>query len=594
MNDFNDPHAPTPEFRASLKRELRRVYRAEEQFELEHPSAPRRARFGMKIVIAAAAVVTLCLGFVLGAATEYASAAGLEAQHRESAAMTADSRRQFAATRLDIARANYEAVRREFDAGIASRATLDAAQAEMDSMTANVARVEAAYGAGTVAGAAPRSGLSILKIPVRDALSALTCGTSTSSQTASAQQGIPVVNVTPVSARTTTTLGAVLGVREMSDGRVLVNDAGRRQIKVFDATLATATVALDSAGGTSNSYGPRASQIFPYLGDSTVITEIVSQDVLILDRNGQVARALATPQHEDGATPFPVRFPMPRGMDHKGRLVAQGGFRVRPEGVADSALVLRADLDTRQIETIGAYRGGGGRRRITQTPDGRRMITAIIQPVPIEDSWTVLSDGTVAFVRGKDYHVDWILPDGTKKSSEKLPFDWKRLSDDDKQRLMDSVRVIRDSLGAVRDARNAAAAYASAAGADSSAGGGVRGARGGGAGQGPPLVPTIQRYEFVPLSEIPDFYPPIRQNSAIPDRDGNVWILPTTSAQSQNGELVYDVVNPERGLFQRVRLPLGRSIAGFGKGGVIYLQVGDRANGFYLERVKITGTTPQK
>jgi hypothetical protein len=40
-------------------------------------------------------------------------------------------------------------------------------------------------------------------------------------------------------------------------------------------------------------------------------------------------------------------------------------------------------------------------------------------------------------------------------------------------------------------------------------------------------------------------------------------------------------------LFERVRMPVGRSIAGFGKGGVIYLQSGNRAEGFYLERVKL-------
>jgi hypothetical protein len=76
-------------------------------------------------------------------------------------------------------------------------------------------------------------------------------------------------------------------------------------------------------------------------------------------------------------------------------------------------------------------------------------------------------------------------------------------------------------------------------------------------------------------------------NSAMADLDGNLWILPTSSAQSQHGELVYDVVNPKRGLFERVRLPIGRSIAGFGKGGVVYLQAGDLATGFTLERATV-------
>jgi hypothetical protein len=224
-------------------------------------------------------------------------------------------------------------------------------------------------------------------------------------------------------------------------------------------------------------------------------------------------------------------------------------------------------------------------------------VTTIVQPVPTEDSWSVLSDGTIAFVRGRDYHVDWILPDGTKRSTDKLPFDWKRLTDEDKQHLIDSARVVRDSLVAIRNRRVNGPATSGRAGdvggGDPSQG---RGRSGGGAAdpatgqQG-----SIQKIAFVPLSEIPDYYPPIHPNAAMADADGNLWILPTTSAQSKQGELVYDVVNPKKGLFQRVRMPLGRSIAGFGKGGVVYLQSGDRTNGFYLERarVDVAGPTPR-
>src|SRR5262249_34645968 len=85
--------------------------------------------------------------------------------------------------------------------------------------------------------------------------------------------------------------------------------------------------------------------------------------------------------------------------------------------------------------------------------NGNRVVTTIIQPVPTEDSWAVLSDGTLAFVRGRDYHVDWVLPDGSKKSTDKLPFDWKRLTDDDKQKLADSAKVVWDSLMAIRNRR---------------------------------------------------------------------------------------------------------------------------------------------
>jgi hypothetical protein len=589
MTDFNDPHIPSPEFRASLKRELRRAYRAEHQFEPPRHTGARR--LGMVIGIAAGAVVTLTIGLVLGASTGYASAEAVDARHREAVANGIATRRQVAEMRLNAARANYELVRRDFDAGKATSAELRTAKAEVDSMDANVARVDVNVDTGMIGGSQP-SGLSILRaLPIRTALTALTCGVAVAApQSASGQQGVPVLNVAPTAARTTTTLGAVLGVRELPGGRILVNDAGRRQIRIFDSTLATATVALDSTDGASNSYGERRAQIIPYLGDSTLFTEIVSRDVLVLDHNGQVARALAVPTYEMEA-PFPVPFPMPSAIDNKGRLLAHGGTRVRGDPVthmailSDTSLILRADLETRQVDVVGAVHTGSGEKNRSDPPEnGNRVVTSIIQPVPTEDSWSVLSDGTIAFVRGRDYHVDWILPDGTKSSTEKLPFDWKRLTDTDKQKLIDSARVVYDSLMAIRNKRNALPTSGRGdGGGDNSQG---RGRSGGGVAA-PGQQGSIQRIDFVPLSEIPDYYPPIRRTSSMPDLDGNLWILPTTSAQSQHGELVYDVVNPKRGLFERVRMPVGRSIAGFGKGGIVYLQAGDRTSGFYLERAKL-------
>jgi hypothetical protein len=88
------------------------------------------------------------------------------------------------------------------------------------------------------------------------------------------------------------------------------------------------------------------------------------------------------------------------------------------------------------------------------------------------------------------------------------------------------------------------------------------------------------------LKDVFDFHPPLRRDAVKADLDGNVWILPTTSAQSKNGELVYDVTNP-KGEFWRVRMPVGRSLAGFGKGGVVFLLNGDVKTGFYLEKVKL-------
>src|SRR5207253_2470151 len=82
--------------------------------------------------------------------------------------------------------------------------------------------------------------------------------------------------------------------------------------------------------------------------------------------------------------------------------------------------------------------------------------------------------------------------------------------------------------------------------------------RGGCANPKRPGIPTCPYdvhewpWEVVPLSQIADYYPPFRIGAVLPDADGNLWILPRTSSLSKKGELVYDIVNPKRGLVQRV------------------------------------------
>ena len=107
----------------------------------------------------------------------------------------------------------------------------------------------------------------------------------------------------------------------------------------------------------------------------------------------------------------------------------------RCPGVPDSATVFRADLETRRVDTLARIRVGGSMGMFTRD-DGITRVYA--EPVAMPDNYAQLSDGSIAIVRGHDYHVDWILPDGSMKSTPRLPFDWKRLTDADKQRLIDS------------------------------------------------------------------------------------------------------------------------------------------------------------
>jgi hypothetical protein len=408
-------------------------------------------------------------------------------------------------------------------------------------------------------------------------------------------QSVPVVDVPAAKARTSVRFGSVLGIHETGN-TVLVNDSRNHLLLAYDTTLTKSRIVFDSVGGMPNSYGSYQMALNIYAGDSTIVPDLDARTLLVLDGNGKVARTFALPFVMDVAS-FANAV---TGIDSKGRLLyAAGGFikmpppgKVGPQEVfVDSNPILRADLDARRVDTVARVANIKGEySRIDRTEVGKIIRTALVNPLPTADQWTVISDGSIALVRGFDYHIDWIRPDGTKASTPKLPFDWKRVTDEEKQKLIDSTlnaHAAQNKLAA--DTRNAPPPprppIDPATGQAARTGGGAGISRAAYDAAGNLWVPM--NYEVVPMKDIPDYYPALRQGAVLADRDNNLWILPTTSAQSKNGELVYDVINNKGELFQRVRVPLGRLIAGFGKDGVVYLIEGDRTKGFFLERTRL-------
>src|SRR5688572_20085683 len=65
------------------------------------------------------------------------------------------------------------------------------------------------------------------------------------------QVGPPIQAITTASAVSKEPLGTIVGVRELPDGRVLVNDGMRRRLLLMDTTLTSVTVVLDSLTGVA-------------------------------------------------------------------------------------------------------------------------------------------------------------------------------------------------------------------------------------------------------------------------------------------------------------------------------------------------------
>ena len=476
---------------------------------------------------------------------------------------------------------------------------------------------------------------------------------------------VPVGTVGPVEARSPHAFTSLSMLRSLPDGALFVNDAQRRQLVRLDASLQQVTVIADTAAAPLP-YGQRQAGMLSYLGDSTIIVDPSTLSFVVLNAQGKVVKVMAPPRISDINQLASMNLGS-NAFDANGRLIykntggnfggggggpgaafggaqrgqgggapgggAGGGFggfgggaptasavpsaRMTPPAQPDSVPIIRADFDTRKADTLAWIKVPRTDITMTTGDDGSVRMLAKVNPLPQGDDWALLADGTLAVIRVIDYHVDYFAADGTKSSSRKLPFDWRRISDDEKTKLVDSLKIV------AKEATDRQAAAAAAGGANNR--GGFRAS-----------------FEPVAAEKLPDYFPPIRAGTTLADRDGNLWLLPATStiaaqlaqamgAQGGGGfggdrggdrggagggrgadaargasgvrdtsaarrdttppppqptfQLVYDVVNRSGELVERVKLPPNRTIAGFGLGGVLFLSARDGRN-IYLERVR--------
>lgn len=445
-------------------------------------------------------------------------------------------------------------------------------------------------------------------------------------------QGLPAIRqLDSVSARSSEQFGPMVFVRQTGKG-VLVNDVRNRRLLLLDSDLANPLVVADSTPATANAYSGRSAGIIPYKADSTLFVDASSLSMLVISPDGKVARVMSVPRSQDAMVLGSNVFGTP-GYDGQGRLIYRGApnFRTMMRGpgapgagggapgarggaggnaprtqgppggggpgamfneIPDTMPIVRVDLATRATDTLGYTKVPRPRADVQRDEStGRVSVSMIVNPLPVVDEWAVLSDGSVAIVRGRDYHVDWIRPDGTRESSPKMPFEWQRLTDEDKQAFLDSLAAVRARMA--DNAPNAATPPNVATHSSSGPAGERRemvviaapsGAAGGG-GAGPDAMLGGRGTTFVQASELPDYKPPFFSGAVRADEDGRLWIR-TIPTKGVAGGIVYDVVSNKGELIDRVQVPKNRIIVGFGAGGVVYLASTDEPR--VLEKARYT------
>ncbi|MBI2409027.1 MAG: hypothetical protein HYV19_12070 [Gemmatimonadetes bacterium] len=406
----------------------------------------------------------------------------------------------------------------------------------------------------------------------------------------------PLGAITKVSAAGV--LGSVSTVHALANGAVIVNDVSRRQVVLFDADLVKRKIVADTSMANGKSYGSAIGGLIAFRGDSSLFIDPSSLSMLVIDGKGDIARVMAAPRPKDVNSMVGGPFGTP-ALDPRGRVVCRNIVRAKAlvmnytaraksvlkEQTEDSALIYRIDLATRSVDTVAWVKVPVASGSLSERPNGGLRAVERTNPLPIVDDWALMPDGRVAVVRGADFHVDWIEMDGRVSSSPKIPHPWERLTEDGKQQLLDSLEADRkrqaDAIAkAERDTRGATATNVAGAPwvapfiiVTSQLVGDV--------GRGP-RPPTQVVSEFVPVKDLPDYRPAFRIGATRADLEGNLWVRTTTPSSTG---AIYDIINGNGQLVDRVRLPFGRVVSGFGPG-VVYLGVLD-TKGARLEMAKL-------
>lgn len=400
---------------------------------------------------------------------------------------------------------------------------------------------------------------------------------------AGAQTQVPVRVLPPATVRSSEPITSIIDLMQSSGGRVIVNVPDQRRLISFDTTLTTVTILADTLGTKPVKYPRSFPPLIRLTTDSIFFPDADSRSFTVLDASGSVVRIAASVKANDFFSISQRRTGHISTFDAQGRLVyrgvnppaprlpsdgrgGRGGGTGAPQMPADTAPVVRADFATRTVDTLGYIKIPPPPFNMTSpmSAAGRQTATYYINPAtPPIDEWVVTSEGHVAIVRGFDYHIDWILADGSRKSTPKMPFDWRRITEADKQARLDSAKRVVDSVRATGKDPYQITSYFDT--------------------RVDTIHPTI---EYAALDKMADYFPPIRAGSTLADADGNIWILPTTSSQTADG-LLYDVVNNSGVLFQRVRVPKDRIIVGFGRGGAVYMAALVAPSQWVLERTRV-------
>jgi hypothetical protein len=323
----------------------------------------------------------------------------------------------------------------------------------------------------------------------------------------------------------------ITGLRELSDGRVLLADQLERHVSFID--FASGDVQQIGREGQGPGEYATPSGLIPLPNDQSLLVDFGNMRLTRVEANGRLTDTWPM-MRGDGT------FIRPAGSDQQGRLYfSTAGVMIMRRGgdggvaePSDSAAVQRWDPTTDVVDTVGMVKTP--QTSVTTRPmssGGMSFSGAMMQPFASADAWGVAPDGRVAIARSAPYRLDWFHG---SDATQGAPVDYQpiRITQAEKEAWAD------------RQAEQGATMR-------------IRGTDGNRSQSFQMPRPNIDEIEF------PEFKPPFEGRSIRITPWSEVWVERTTAHDATS--IQYDVFDSQGRRVKQIQLPEGRELVGFGR-----------------------------
>jgi hypothetical protein len=301
------------------------------------------------------------------------------------------------------------------------------------------------------------------------------------------------------------------------------------RVLLFDAALATAKP-VGHAGAEPNDYS-QPERLAAGLSDTTLLLDLGRSDLLLIDPAGTIVGTRPTAATNSAILAASGAI----AIDHFGRLYYQPRIQLTrnvPTGMQmitpDTAPIMSYDFKTGATVPVAEVHVAGNTvvmEADPSTPGGTRMRMSST-PFAVVDDWVMMPDGTLAIIRGADLHIDWIAPDGKRRSTPRIAYERRPVTGSDRAaylrrgRLIDSMQVMPRGMTVVQTAPDS----------------------------------------------FPAFKPPFTMRSAMASPDGTIWLpAKIISPDKPDG---FHIIGPDGRVREHIHLAKGEHLVGLGKHGI--------------------------